>query len=149
MGPYQMNLSILWPSEIFPKVRLKFAKKEVVTIAAENVNQIAEHAIVNLPIAVTTVVVTIHVVEGIHVATESVMHVARPFVVACLNSFLLYSVIFFVPTIRPSHYMLKFLESYEIKTLVPIFNNTLTIIPWYLEKRPGLAQRAVRRPSGS
>ena len=95
------------------------------TIAAENVSQIAEHAIVNLPIAVMTVVVTIHVVEEVHVAIESVMHVAKPFVVACLNSFLLYSVIFFVPTIRPSHDMLKFLESYKIKKLVTIFNNIL------------------------
>ena len=83
-------------------MRLKFAKKEVVTEAAENrqrANQIVENAIVNVAIAVMTVVPA-HVVEASHVVTESVLYVARHYVVALRNSFLFYFVIFSVLTIR-------------------------------------------------
>ena len=59
-----------------------------------------ENAIVNVAIAVMTVAVLAHVVEASHVATESVLYVARHYVVALRNSFLFYFVIFFVPTIR-------------------------------------------------
>ena len=81
-------------------MRLKCAKKKVVTEAAENrqrAKQTVENAIVN---AVMTVAVPAHVVEASHVATESVLYVARHYVVALRNSFLFYFVIFFVPTIR-------------------------------------------------
>ena len=88
---------------IFSKVRLKCAKKEVVTEAAENrqrAKQTVENAIVNAAIAVITVAVPVHVVEASHVVKESVLYVARHYVVALQNSFLFYFVIFFVPTIR-------------------------------------------------
>ena len=84
-------------------MRLKCAKKEVVTEAAENRQraiQIVENAIVNVAIAVMTVVVPAHVVEISHVVTESVLYVARHYVVALRNSFLFYFVIFSVRTIR-------------------------------------------------
>ena len=87
----------------FSKVRSKCAKKKVVTEAAENrqrAKQTVENAIVNVAIAVMTVAVLAHVVEASHVATESVLYVARHYAVALRNSFLFYFVIFFVPTIR-------------------------------------------------
>ena len=59
-----------------------------------------EHAIVNVAIVVMTVVVPAHVVETSHVVTESVLYVARHYVVALRNSFLFYFAIFSVPTIR-------------------------------------------------